>query len=86
MSASSLSGPGARAVDRPWASIRVDLLLDAAGYFNLSAVAAREVIRDVASAVRQWYDVAAGVGARRAEIEPMASAFEHEDLHRALRF
>ncbi|MEX1032884.1 MAG: type II toxin-antitoxin system HipA family toxin [Cellvibrionaceae bacterium] len=63
----------------------VDLLEGASEYFGLSLKSARVVIREVAGATRTWRSVAETVGARRAEIARMSSAFEHEDLKMALQ-
>tara|TARA_R110002049_G_scaffold91538_7_gene228028 strand:- start:450 stop:1700 length:1251 start_codon:yes stop_codon:yes gene_type:complete len=62
----------------------VDLLEETAGYFALSLGKAREIIKEVAIATAQWRNVAREVGARTAEIHRMASAFEHDELQRAL--
>jgi serine/threonine-protein kinase HipA len=56
--------------------------------WQASAVYAKQVhtiIREVAEVTRTWQAVAAEVGAKRAEIARMASAFEHEDLQAALK-
>jgi serine/threonine-protein kinase HipA len=47
-------------------------------------VPARAILKEVATATAAWSDVARQVGARAAEITRMASAFEHDDLKRAL--
>lgn len=52
--------------------------------FGLKRHRARRVIRDVATAVSQWRDVAARVGQSETAINRMASAFEHDDLERSL--
>lgn len=62
----------------------LDLLEAAAEYFGLSLVAARGIIKEVANVTATWRDVARATGARPAEINRMASAFEHDDLRRAL--
>lgn len=62
----------------------LDLLEENAGYFGLKIADARAIIKQVASATSTWRDVARAVGARSAEITRMASAFEHDDLRRAL--
>ena len=62
----------------------VDLLQSASGYFGLAMAQARTVIRDVASATSSWRETAMEVGARPAEITRMASAFEHDELRKAL--
>jgi serine/threonine-protein kinase HipA len=42
------------------------------------------IIKEVATVTATWRDTAKAVGARAAEINRMASAFEHDDLKRAL--
>ena len=46
--------------------------------------AAHAVIKEVAAATAIWRGTAKETGARSAEITRMASAFEHDDLKRAL--
>ncbi len=63
------------------------LVLSVAGLFSLSDAEARDIVREVAQVAqvtRGWRDVAAAAGARPAEIRRMESAFEHDDLVRAL--
>jgi serine/threonine-protein kinase HipA len=43
-------------------------------------------VSEVAKTTAKWREVAAEAGASHAEIQRMASAFEHEDLRRALAF
>ncbi len=62
----------------------LDLLESSAGYFGLALADARAIIKEVAIATATWRDVARSVGARAAEINRMASAFEHDELRRAL--
>lgn len=62
----------------------LDLLEEAAEYFSLGLPQARAIIREVATATAKWRDVAQKAGARTSEIHRMASAFEHDDLRRAL--
>ncbi len=52
--------------------------------FSLKAVDGDRIIGAVAEVVRNWRDFARGRGARESEITRMASAFEHDDLERAL--
>jgi serine/threonine-protein kinase HipA len=61
------------------------LAMDVAGYFELDEGTARKIAADVAKAVSKWRDEAARQGLNKAEIDRMASAFEHEDLKTALR-
>ena len=60
------------------------LVLSVAGLFSLSDAEARDIVREVAQVTRGWRTVAAAAGARPAEIRRMESAFEHDDLAKAL--
>jgi serine/threonine-protein kinase HipA len=62
----------------------VDLLEAASEFFALTLAQARVIIKEVATVTATWRDTAKAVGARAAEINRMASAFEHDDLKRAL--
>ena len=62
----------------------VDLLEESSEYFGLTLDKARVIIGEVARATALWRDIAKEAGARPAEISRMASAFEHDDLARAL--
>ena len=59
------------------------LALDVAGYFDLDAGKARTIAGEVGRAVSRWRDEASRQGLSKNEIDRMASAFEHEDLHLA---
>jgi serine/threonine-protein kinase HipA len=56
------------------------LALEVAGYFELDDAAAREIAKQVGTAVSKWRDEAARHGLSKTEINRMASSFEHEDL------
>jgi serine/threonine-protein kinase HipA len=71
-------------IDLDEGTCSLDLLEAAAGFFALTLAQARTMIKEVAAVTAAWRDVARGVGARSAEINRMASAFEHDDLKRAL--
>ena len=62
----------------------IDLLEETAEYFGFGLTQARALIKEVATATAKWRDVARKAGARAPEIQRMASAFEHEELRRAL--
>ena len=64
----------------------INLVVEQAGYFALSVVEAKAIIKEVATATARWRAVAAAVGASKAEIDRMQSAFEHDDLKKALTF
>ncbi|AYD05287.1 HipA domain-containing protein [Neorhizobium sp. NCHU2750] len=71
-------------IDLDEGTCSLDLLEAAAEFFALTLSQARQIIRQVADATSTWREVAKIVGARSAEINRMSSAFEHEDLQRAL--
>jgi serine/threonine-protein kinase HipA len=56
------------------------LAMEVAGYFDLDAGTARAVAAEVGNAVSEWRAEAARHGLTKAEIDRMASAFEHRDL------
>lgn len=62
----------------------IDLLRSVAEEFSLSLPCADDVIRAVAEVCCDWRMVAQKRGAPASEIRRMASAFEHQDLERAL--
>ena len=71
-------------IDLDEGTCSLDLLEAASGLFALTPAQARSVIGEVASVTAAWRDAAKAIGARAAEIDRMASAFEHDDLKRAL--
>ena len=71
-------------IDLDEGTCSLDLLENASGYFDLNLPAARTIIKEVALATSKWRTVAKKVGARSAEIHRMSSAFEHDDLQKAL--
>lgn len=73
-------------IDLDEGTCSIGLLEAAAGYFALSLADARSILGQVARATSRWRDVAREVGAAPSELDRMASAFEHDDLHQALAF
>ena len=71
-------------IDLDEGTCSLDLLEAASEFFALTLAQARSVIKEVASVTATWRDTAKAVGVRSAEINRMASAFEHDDLQRAL--
>ncbi len=61
-------------------------LIGVASYFELGLEEAHKIAAEVGQAVAMWRKVAAKLGLSGAEIDRMASAFEHEDLKAALSF
>ncbi|TGQ50192.1 type II toxin-antitoxin system HipA family toxin [Mesorhizobium sp. M1C.F.Ca.ET.193.01.1.1] len=71
-------------IDLDEGTCSLDLLEAASEFFALTLDQARTIIKEVATVTATWRDTAKAVGARPAEISRMASAFEHDDLKRAL--
>ena len=71
-------------IDLDEGTCSLDLLEVASEFFALTLAQARSVIQEVASVTATWRDTAKAVDVRPAEINRMASAFEHDDLKRAL--
>jgi serine/threonine-protein kinase HipA len=71
-------------IDLDEGTCSLDLLENASEYFNLNLAAARVIIKEVALTTSTWRTVAKKVGAPSPEIDRMSSAFEHDDLKRAL--
>jgi serine/threonine-protein kinase HipA len=71
-------------IDLDEGTCSLDLVESAAEYFGLGPAQARTVIKEVAAATATWRAVAKETGARPAEVNRMASAFEHDDLTKAL--
>jgi serine/threonine-protein kinase HipA len=71
-------------IDLDEGTCSIGLLEAASEYFGLGLAAARAIIKEVAVVTATWRETAKETGARPAEITRMASAFEHDDLKRAL--
>lgn len=62
----------------------LDTVMTVAAQFGLKPSRARSIAAEVEAAVLAWREVAADNGLTAAQIERMASAFEHEDLAKAV--
>ncbi|SMF28124.1 serine/threonine-protein kinase HipA [Tistlia consotensis] len=62
----------------------LELVLSTAEYFGIDGKEAVAIVKEVATATATWREIARTVGMRKAEIERMGSAFEHDDLKKAL--
>ena len=71
-------------IDLDEGTCSLDLLEAASGFFALTLAQARAIIKEVASVTGTWRDIAKAAGARAAEIDRMASAFEHDELKQGL--
>ena len=72
------------AIDLDDGTASLELALKVAGYFELSPTEAHRIGKEVGQAVAAWRREAKKLGLTPAEIERMASAFEHEDLKAAV--
>lgn len=72
------------AIDLDDGSASLDLAMSVVGYFELDKEKAHVIAAEVGKAVTTWREEAARLGLTQAEIDRMASAFEHEDLKGAL--
>ena len=72
------------AIDLDDGTASLELAMDVAGYFELAEGEARTIAAEVGRAVGRWRKEAAHLGLTLAEIDRMASAFEHGDLKSAL--
>lgn len=73
-------------IDFDESTCSLDLVESVTSEFGLSLADARAIIGEVGRAVANWQDVAVAAGAQMEEIRRMESAFEHEDLNRALTY
>lgn len=72
------------AIDEENGTASLDLALSVAENFGLKLKDALTIAAEVAASVATWREVAAQAGIKKAEVERMASAFEHDDLKQAL--
>jgi serine/threonine-protein kinase HipA len=71
------------AIDFDDGTASLELAFQVAGYFELSDKEARQIVWQVGHAVATWRQEAKKIGLTPAEIDRMASAFEHKDLEAA---
>ena len=72
------------AIDLDDGTASLDLALQVAEYFELTAADAQAIAGEVGQAVADWRNTAAAVGLTPSEIDRMASAFDHDDLRKAI--
>ncbi len=73
------------AIDLDDGSASLGLAMSVVGYFELDENKAQVIAAEVGRAVATWREEAARMGLMQAEIDRMASAFEHEDLRETSR-
>jgi len=74
----------ATAIDLDDGTASLELAFSVADYFEIAEDEASKIASEVGQAVEEWRREAKATGLTDAEIERMASAFEHEDLAAAL--
>lgn len=72
------------AIDLDDQTASIDTTHDVAEYFNVGSADAKGFIRNTAKVVTTWRDVALSYGISPSEVDRFSSAFEHEDLRKAL--
>ena len=72
------------AIDLEDGTASLDRAMEVAAYFEIEAKAARGIAAEVGHAVATWRGEAARLGVAPAQIDRMASAFEHRDLQAAI--
>jgi serine/threonine-protein kinase HipA len=70
-------------IDEQSGDASLELALSVAEYFRLTQTQARQTAYEVATAVSHWKQEAIALGVPAAEMNTVASAFEHEDLVQA---
>lgn len=73
------------AIDLVDPSASLDLAVNVAHYFDLDNSQTRKIVKEIGSATVLWREEAAKLKIKKAEIDRMASAFEHEDLQKTMR-
>jgi serine/threonine-protein kinase HipA len=72
------------AIDEADGTASLDLAFQVAPHFGVKPDRAKAIVRDVGKAVVRWRETAASMGLSSNETERMASAFEHEELNKAV--
>lgn len=73
------------AIDLIDPSASLDVAVSVAHYFDLDNSQIKNIFKEVGSATALWREEAVKLKIKKTEIDRMASAFEHEDLQKALQ-
>ncbi len=73
------------AIDLIDPSASLDVAASVAHYFDLDNLQAKGIFKEVGLATALWREEAAKLKIKKTEIDQMASAFEHEDLQKAIK-
>lgn len=63
----------------------VDLAMDVSHYFSLDKIKAKKILKEVGTITTLWRQEAMKLKIKKGELDRMSTAFEHEDLQKALR-
>jgi serine/threonine-protein kinase HipA len=72
------------AIDETDGTASLDLAFEVATHFGVKPDRAKAIVREVGEAVKRWREAAKATGLSANEIQRMTSAFEHEELKKAL--
>jgi serine/threonine-protein kinase HipA len=73
------------AIDETDGTASLDLAFEVAPHFGVKPDKAKIIAREVGAAVARWRETAAATGLAAKEIERVATAFEHEELQKAIK-
>lgn len=73
------------AIDLADPTASINLAIAVAHYFDVSHARVKRIIKEVSSATALWRQEATKFKIKKIEMDRMASAFEHEDLRKAIR-
>jgi serine/threonine-protein kinase HipA len=73
------------AIDEADGTASLELALSVAAYFNIDDGKAHKIAKEVGQAVKRWRSAATRAAIKDAEMDRMASAFEHDDLKNAVK-
>jgi serine/threonine-protein kinase HipA len=73
------------AIDEADGTASLDLAFEVAPHFGVKPEKAKIIAHEVGTAVARWRETAAVIGLAGKEIERMATAFEHEELQKAIK-
>ena len=72
------------AIDEADGTASLDLAFEVAPHFGVKPDKARSIVHEAGTAVARWRETATATGLAAKEIDRMASAFEHEELRKAI--
>jgi serine/threonine-protein kinase HipA len=73
------------AIDEVDGTASLELAFEVAPHFGVKPDEAKNIVHEVGTAVARWRETAAAAGLSVKEIERMATAFEHDELQKAIK-